>query len=424
MTKSCVESEAEKGESTRQHVLSLAPPLPPRATEPTADRSPNLNTASCLPFDPSPSPDSLPIGSSADLESVFASPPIDDHTEGYRVNQMQSNTRDPSVEYKTENSKSPKYSKKKEKRLLEIFDSGIEHGVDQSSGSCSNQLVIYNSATSDLGQDALVVTDLTKDQSQTSFFERLLASKLPRRVSPSIGAFTVQCATCFKWRLIPTKEKYEEIRENILQEPFVCERAREWRPDILCEDPEDISPDGSRVWAIDKPNIAQPPPGWERLVRIRGEGSTKFADVYYATPSGKKLRSMVEIERYLFEHPEYSQQGVNISQFSFQIPRPLQENYVRKCTVQRSVSSCHNESLPLPLQEVKPLSWGAPPSQKDLQIGEPDDLAPYLVDPVQLPPYELTKSPAKKMKTRRPMPKQMPSSPVYDQPHDKSEDAK
>ncbi|KAF0923211.1 hypothetical protein E2562_003422 [Oryza meyeriana var. granulata] len=64
-------------------------------------------------------------------------------------------------------------------------------------------------------------------------------------------------------------------------EPFECERAREWRPDVTCDDPEDISQDGSRLWAIDKPNIALPPPGWERQIRIRGEGGTKFADVLY-----------------------------------------------------------------------------------------------------------------------------------------------
>ncbi|KAL0338790.1 UNVERIFIED_CONTAM: Methyl-CpG-binding domain-containing protein 2 [Sesamum angustifolium] len=39
---------------------------------------------------------------------------------------------------------------------------------------------------------------------------------------------------------------------------------------------------------------------------------------------------MVEIQRYINEHPEYIEQGVSLSQFSFQIPRPLQENYVRK----------------------------------------------------------------------------------------------
>ncbi|GMQ07559.1 hypothetical protein CsSME_00051707 [Camellia sinensis var. sinensis] len=98
------------------------------------------------------------------------------------------------------------------------------------------------------------------------------------RVLPSVGAFTVQCAYCFKWRLIPTKEKYEEIREHILEHPFVCETAHEWRPEISCEDPPDICQDDSMLWAIDKPNIAQPPPGWQRLLRIRGAGSTHFAD--------------------------------------------------------------------------------------------------------------------------------------------------
>lgn len=34
--------------------------------------------------------------------------------------------------------------------------------------------------------------------------------------------------------------------------------------------------------------------------------------------------------RYYEEHPEYKEQGISLSQFSFQIPRPLQENYVRK----------------------------------------------------------------------------------------------
>jgi len=32
----------------------------------------------------------------------------------------------------------------------------------------------------------------------------------------------------------------------------------------------------------------------------------------------------------LSEHPEYARDGVTLSQFSFQIPKPLQENYVRK----------------------------------------------------------------------------------------------
>ncbi|XP_039071858.1 methyl-CpG-binding domain-containing protein 2-like isoform X4 [Hibiscus syriacus] len=147
------------------------------------------------------------------------------------------------------------------------------------------------------------------------------------RLLPSVGAFTVQCDRCFKWRLIPTKEKYEEIREHILENPFVCVTAREWRPDISCDDPTDISQDGSRLWAIDKPNIAQPPPGWQRLLRIRGEGSTKFADIYYQAPTGKRLRSMVEI------------------------PKPLQEDYVRKRPARQTAS--HGN-------EVNLLVWAGP----------------------------------------------------------------
>lgn len=99
-------------------------------------------------------------------------------------------------------------------------------------------------------------------------------------VLPAVGAYTVQCANCFKWRLVPTKEKYEEIREHITQYPFVCETAVEWGSDVSCDDPPDIEQDGSRLWAIDKPNIAQTPPGWQRDFRIRSEGSTKFGDMY------------------------------------------------------------------------------------------------------------------------------------------------
>nr|DAD27752.1 TPA_asm: hypothetical protein HUJ06_029220 [Nelumbo nucifera] len=198
---------------------------------------------------------------------------------------------------------------------------------DQSNRNTSKQLVLYDPEATPTGQ-------IQPSHEPVSYQPPPLPTCSTRnplsRALPSIGAFTVQCANCFKWRLIPTKEKYEEIRESILQKPFVCETAREWRPDISCDDPADISQDGSRLWAIDKPNIAQPPLGWERLLRIRGEGSTKFADVYYVSPSGKRLRSMVEVQRYLLEHPEYTDAGVTMAQFSFQTPRPLQENYVRK----------------------------------------------------------------------------------------------
>lgn len=43
-----------------------------------------------------------------------------------------------------------------------------------------------------------------------------------------------------------------------------------------------------------------------------------------------KFSSLSYLFRYLLEHPEYVEEGVTMSQFSFQIPKPLQENYVRK----------------------------------------------------------------------------------------------
>lgn len=43
-----------------------------------------------------------------------------------------------------------------------------------------------------------------------------------------------------------------------------------------------------------------------------------------------KITFVKESCRYLLEHPEYARQGVTLSKFSFQSPRSLQENYVRK----------------------------------------------------------------------------------------------
>ncbi|XVE98920.1 hypothetical protein REPUB_Repub03eG0150300 [Reevesia pubescens] len=258
------------------------------------------------------------------------------------------------------------------------LDSTFQKAVDAASSSSpsddgsqetQNEDDIYNGNAS----KQLVLYDPAADCSVGSSRPGPIQCRPPRgprfsssRVLPSVGDFTVQCANCFKWRLIPTKEKYEEIREHILKSPFVCETAREWRPDISCDDPTDISQDGSRLWAIDKPNIAQPPPGWQRLLRIRGEGSTKFADIYYQAPSGKRLRSMVEVQKYLIEHPEYATEGVTLSRFSFQIPKPLQEDYVRKRPARPTAS--HDNARTLEPGEVNPLAW-AGPEDTELQHG-------------------------------------------------------
>jgi len=58
--------------------------------------------------------------------------------------------------------------------------------------------------------------------------------------------------------------------------------------------------------------------------------------------------------RYLLEHPEYVERGVKLSQFSFQIPRPLQENYVRKRPAVRMSNSLDSGlGLPRPLEAVE-----------------------------------------------------------------------
>ncbi|CAK9154962.1 unnamed protein product [Ilex paraguariensis] len=283
-------------------------------------------------------------------------------------------------------------------------DHGMEDGDNQYSENAQNQLVVYDPAANGAGE---IEAAPYHTGHQSLRFLRYSTS----RVLPSVGAFTVQCAHCFKWRLIPTKEKYEEIREHIIEQPFVCETAREWRPEISCDDPADIFQDGSRLWAIDKPNIAQPPPGWQRLLRIRGEGSTKFADVYYVAPSGKRLRSMVEIQKYLDDHPDYIKEGVSMSQFSFQIPRPLQENYVRKRPARfATVHDASRLGMPGSLEpsEVNPIAWAGPDENIELQLGGPGLSTPYMVSP----DLKLVNQPVKKKRTRTPSKRRCDGEPV------------
>lgn len=273
--------------------------------------------------------------------------------------------------------------------------------------NAENQLVLYDPSINDVP---------VTDQSPPPTLRKILfpnhSSYVQQRVLPSVGAFTVQCANCFKWRLVPSKEKYEEIREHILENPFFCETAREWRPDISCDDPPDITQDGSRLWAIDKPNIAQPPPGWERLLRIRGEGSSKFADVYYVAPSGKRLRSMVDIQKYLDEHPEYITEDVKMQQFSFQIPKPLQEDYVRKRSLRATPPQVDPSPPPphiaglLESAEAEPIAWVCPDDDEEdtsLRLGRPNSALPVSDEPfISSPPSSL--SPSSMNKKRKPTP--------------------
>ncbi|PIN03284.1 hypothetical protein CDL12_24189 [Handroanthus impetiginosus] len=158
------------------------------------------------------------------------------------------------------------------------------------------------------------------------------SSTTAKKVWDSINLYAARCIVCYKWRIIPTKEKYEEIREKIIEKPFLCDTALEWRANVSCEDESDINQDNNLIWAMDKPNIPPTPPGWQRIIRLRAEGGTKFADVYYVSPSNKRFRSMTELDVYLKTQQEKS---VSISQFSFQAPVALDENYAAK---HRSVS--------------------------------------------------------------------------------------
>ncbi|XP_057806503.1 methyl-CpG-binding domain-containing protein 2-like isoform X1 [Salvia miltiorrhiza] len=266
------------------------------------------------------------------------------------------------------------------------------------------QLVLYNPTANGSGEAE--IPDPISDRP---------SSQRQNQKALSVGAFTVQCANCFKWRLIPTQEKYEDIREHIMEQPFVCEAGREWRPDISCDDPPDLVQDGSRLWAIDKPSIARPPPGWQRLLKFRGEGSSKFADVYYVAPSGKRLRSMVEVQRYLEEHPEYKEQGVRLSQFSFQIPRPLQENYVRKRpNPARAAPTSDADDLgmlrfPHP-SEVQPISWVRPDVDTELQLSRPGPSTDFSESPDLKPETQSAKK--KKTKSRKWVDGELVHSPI------------
>lgn len=187
---------------------------------------------------------------------------------------MQSHSENPLPEVKIEHPRSPNPLKRSRETSLEGNPCDFDDDDSRSTENASKEMVLYK--PDEAGSKTEPVPDI-KEHTSVSF-----PSSAPHssRLAPSIGAFTVQCSRCFKWRLLPTKEKYEEIRENILHDPFYCEKAEEWGRKVSCDDAPDISQDGSRLWAIDKPSIARPPPGWERLLRIRAEGGSKFADVY------------------------------------------------------------------------------------------------------------------------------------------------
>lgn len=117
--------------------------------------------------------------------------------------------------------------------------------------------------------------------------------------------------------MINTQEEFEELRQNITEEPFYCNR----KSNLSCDDPADIEYDATRTWVIDKPNLRKSPQGFKRSLVLRKDYSK--LDSYYITSSGKKLRTRNEVSSYLKEHPEIK--GLSASDFDFGCPKIMQD---------------------------------------------------------------------------------------------------
>ncbi|XP_047982440.1 methyl-CpG-binding domain-containing protein 4-like isoform X1 [Salvia hispanica] len=139
-----------------------------------------------------------------------------------------------------------------------------------------------------------------------------------KRQSISSNAFvdlwSVQCAECFKWRLIPTEEEFEEIRSKFSEDPFFCSK----KPGVSCDDPADIERDETRTWAIHKPGIPKTPSGFKRTLVMRRDLSKM--DCYYDAPNGKKLRALTDVSKFLDKFPEYKK-NISPADFSFTSPK-------------------------------------------------------------------------------------------------------
>ncbi|KAJ6797047.1 methyl-CpG-binding domain-containing protein 4-like [Iris pallida] len=139
-----------------------------------------------------------------------------------------------------------------------------------------------------------------------------------RTSKETVGAYAVQCGRCSKWRLIPSREEYETIRESFIEDPWFCDK----NPEVSCDDPGDIEYDTSRLWVIDKPNAPKTPPNTTRSLSLRKNLSR--TDVTYVMPNGKRVRSTVEVEKFLETYPEYKDQ-FSVSNFSFATPKILED---------------------------------------------------------------------------------------------------
>lgn len=157
------------------------------------------------------------------------------------------------------------------------------------------------------------------------------------RQTHSIGLYAAQCEKCFKWRLIDTQEEFEEIRSQIIEDPFYCDRKH----GISCEDPADIEYDASRTWVIDKPNIPKTPEGFKRSIVVRRDFSK--LDSYYISPKGKRYRTRNEIASFIQDNPEYK--DVRLSDFDFGTPKIMEDTIPQHVVKKASANGNGNMRL-------------------------------------------------------------------------------
>uniref|UniRef100_A0A7C9DKR9 MBD domain-containing protein n=1 Tax=Opuntia streptacantha TaxID=393608 RepID=A0A7C9DKR9_OPUST len=115
----------------------------------------------------------------------------------------------------------------------------------------------------------------------------------------SIDLYAAQCSKCQKWRLVNTKEEYEDLRSRFSEDPFSC----------------------TRIWVIDKPNLPKSPEGFKRELILRSDYSK--LDAHYVTPNGKKVRCLSEVIAFLEKHPEY--RHISVDEFNFTVPKILED---------------------------------------------------------------------------------------------------
>ncbi|KAM3373670.1 methyl-CpG-binding domain-containing protein 4 [Capsicum galapagoense] len=146
--------------------------------------------------------------------------------------------------------------------------------------------------------------------------------------NPTVSIWAAQCGKCFKWRTLSTQEEFEEIRSRFAEQPFNCDN----KPNGSCDDPPDIEYDSSRTWAIDKPNLPKTPSGFKRELYLRRDYSKM--DAYYVTPTGKRLRSLIEVGNFLQNNPEFS--DLSVSDFSFVSPKIMDDTIPATAVVANS----------------------------------------------------------------------------------------